>query len=72
MFPTNSSRDIGHSEVSFAASRLSSFLLGFLKGGPIFIFSWEPALGLANSQEAEGEGEVQKKSLPFSPIISDF
>ena len=39
--------------------------------GPHILFSWEPALGLANSREEAAE-EVKKKSLPFSPINSEF
>ena len=35
------------------------------------IFSWEPALWTVMSGRDEEE-EVQKKSLPFSPLNSDF
>ena len=35
------------------------------------VFSWEPALGLANSRD-DDDDDVQKKALQFSAINSDF
>ena len=52
--------------VSFESSIFGVALFG--------VFSWEPALGLANSRDEDDDDddEVQKKALQFSAINSDF